>query len=138
MSIKICFLGEIRKNISKCRLLKVLPSMQSVLYDVDYSLGNTYHCGIRNNCSNLNEDLFNNHLKLTAACDCGFESEDAEHYFFFCNRFTQQRTSLFQAIRKFQPVGIRLLLYGSPDLSDDDNVELFSHVQHFIKETNRF
>ena len=40
--------------------------------------------------------------------------------------------------RKFQPVGIRLLLYGSPDLSDDDNVELFSYVQHFIKETNRF
>ena len=77
-------------------------------------------------------------LKPTAACDRGFESEDAEHYFFFCNRFTQQRTSLFQAIRKFQPVGIRLLLYGSPDLSDDDNVELFSYVQHFIKETNRF
>ena len=64
-------------------------------------------------------------LKPTAACDCGFESEDAEHYFFFCNRFTQQQTSLFQAIRKFQPVGIRLLLRGSPDLSDDDNVELF-------------
>ena len=101
-------------------------------------ISSVYHCRIRNNCSDLNDDLFNNHLKPTAACDCGFESEDAEHYFFFSNRFTQQRTSLFQAIRKFQPVGIRLLLYGSPDLSDDDNVELFSYVQHFIKETNRF
>ena len=97
-------------------------------------ISSVYHCRIRNNCSNLNEDLFNNHLKLTAACDCGFESEDAEHYLFFCNRFTKQRTSLFQAIRNFQPVGIRLLLHCSPDLSDDDNVELFSHVQHFIKE----
>ena len=100
-------------------------------------ISSVYHCRIRNNCSNLNDDLFNNHLKPTAACDCGFESEDAENYFFFCNRFTQQRTSLFQAIRKFQPVRIRLLLYGSPDLSDDDNVELFSYVQHFI-EANRF
>ena len=35
-------------------------------------------------------------------------------------------------------LGIRLLLHGSPDLSNDDNIELFSHVQHFIKETNRF
>ena len=77
-------------------------------------------------------------LAYKYACDCGFESEDAGHYFFFCNRFTQQRTSLFQAIRKFQPIGIRLLLDGSPELSDDDNVELFSYVQHFIKETNRF
>ena len=79
-----------------------------------------YHCRTRNNCSNLNEDLFNNHLKSTAACKCGFESEDAEHYFLFCNRFTQQRTSLFQAIRKFQPVGLRLLLHDSPDLSKND------------------
>ena len=27
-----------------------------------------------------------------------------------------------------QPVGIHLLLHGSPDLSNDDNVEDFSHV----------
>ena len=45
-------------------------------------ISSVYHCRIRNNCSNLNDDLFNNHLKPTAACDCGFESEDAEHYFF--------------------------------------------------------
>ena len=34
-------------------------------------ISSVYHCRIRNNCSNLNEDLFNNHLKPTAACDCG-------------------------------------------------------------------
>ena len=51
---------------------------------------------------------------------------------------SQQRTSLFQAIRKFQPVDIRLLLHGSPDLPYDDNVELFSHVQQFIKDKKSF
>ena len=65
-----------------------------------------YHCRIRNNCSYQNKDLFNNHLKATAACECGFESEDAEHYIFFCNRFTEQRTSLFQ------PVNFSLLIYA--------------------------
>ena len=56
----------------------------------------------------------------------------------FSSVIDSHSNGLFQAIRKFQPGGIRLLLHGSPDLSDDDNVELFSHVQHFIKETNRF
>ena len=56
--------------------------------------------------------------------DKDFGNEDAEHYFFFCNGFTQQRTSLFQAIR--------LVLHGSPDLSNDENVEYFSQVPHFI------
>ena len=74
-------------------------------------------------------------LNPTAACECGFESEAAEHYFFFCNRFTHQRTSLFQAIRKFQPVGIHLLLHGSPDLSND-NAEFFFTRPTFYKRNN--
>ena len=37
---------------------------------------------IRNNCSNLNNDLFNNHLHQDNTCpNCG-APEDAEHYFF--------------------------------------------------------
>lgn len=40
-----------------------------------------YHCRIRNNCSNLNSDLFRNHLRPDTACECGFEIEDSEHSF---------------------------------------------------------
>ena len=40
-----------------------------------------YHCILRNNCSNINKNLFNNHPRPTA-CECGFESWDAEHCFF--------------------------------------------------------
>ena len=32
--------------------------------------------------SNLNHDLYLNRLRDTGVCDCGFEREDAEHYFF--------------------------------------------------------
>ena len=45
-------------------------------------ISSVYHCRIRNICSNLNDDFFNNHLKPTAACECGFKSEDAKLYFF--------------------------------------------------------
>ena len=42
---------------------------------------------IRNHCSNLNADLFNNHLKSSAVCACDHPCEDAEHYFFCCTLF---------------------------------------------------
>ena len=63
-------------------------------------ISSVYHSRIRKYCSNLNKELYNKQLRPTAACECSFESEDAEHYFFFCNRFTKQRTSLFKTIRK--------------------------------------
>ena len=36
---------------------------------------------IRNKCSNLHCDLYFNKLRDNEVCDCGFEREDAEHYF---------------------------------------------------------
>lgn len=97
-----------------------------------------YHCRIRNNCSNLNSDLFRNHLRPDTACECGFEIEDSEHYFFKCNRFVQQRIRLFHATRKFHPLSLQVLLHGSDYLSTTDNEELFSYIHRYIKETNRF
>ena len=49
-----------------------------------------YHARLRNYCSNLNADLFRNHLRQNSFCDCGHPYEDAEHYFFKCARYTQQ------------------------------------------------
>ena len=40
------------------------------------------HCRIRNNCSNLNSDLFLNHLRTNAVYEWDSEIEDSEHYFF--------------------------------------------------------
>ena len=39
------------------------------------------HARIRNNCSNLHADLYNNHLNLSPTCSCGAMVEDAEHFF---------------------------------------------------------
>ena len=49
-----------------------------------YHTGDRYqsvlHAIIRNKCSNLNNDLFNNHLSPTPVCNCCQETEDAEHF----------------------------------------------------------
>ena len=59
-----------------------------------------YHARLRNKCSDLNNVLYVNHIKV-ATCECGVDVENAEHYFFKCVRFAEQRLALFRATRQF-------------------------------------
>ena len=97
-----------------------------------------FHSRIRNKCSNLNNDLYQNHLKDSPLCDCGRSIEDAEHYFFRCERFNNERVTLFRATRKFHPLGVHFMLYGSDAFSEKDNVIFFGYVHQYIKNTKRF
>lgn len=97
-----------------------------------------YHCRIRNRCSNLNKDLYDNHLRDSPICDCGTDIEDAEHYFFRCDLYTNQRIRFFQLSRRFHPLGVQFMLYGSDQISEEDNINFFSYVHEYIKETKRF
>lgn len=97
-----------------------------------------YHARIRNLCSNLNGDLYRNHLRDSPTCDCGFHTEDAEHYFFNCCLFRAQRLQLFTATITYHPLSTQTLLYGKDDYSADENRLLFTEVQLFIKHSNRF
>jgi hypothetical protein len=96
------------------------------------------HARLRNKCSNLNEDLFLNHLQESPLCTCSDTIEDAEHYFFRCNLFCDQRHVLFQMTRAYHPLNTRLLLFGSINLSDLDNALIFDSVHKYIKTTKRF
>lgn len=70
-----------------------------------------YHARIRNNCSNLNFDLFNNHLKDNPNCLCGEGVEDAKHFFFKCNCYLNERLRLFTNTRQFHPLSTDKLLF---------------------------
>ena len=93
------------------------------------------HTRIRNRCSDLNFDLFSNYISQNAICKCGYDQEDAEHYFFRCTQYAIQRNNLFQALRRFHPLDINILLYGSDNLSFEDNSLIFRTVQTYIKDT---
>ena len=81
------------------------------------------HARMRNNCSNLNFDLFNNFLRLDPLYTCLVEPENAEHYFFRYNEYNNQRLVLFNSLRNFHPKALRhdVLLCGNPNLSVEDN-----------------
>ena len=97
-----------------------------------------HHTRMRNNCSNLNADLYRNHIKLSPSCDCGAELEDAEHYLFKCHRYIPERIQLFTETRDYHPLSVDKLLFGFQNLNDDQNELIFKQVQKYINGTKRF
>ncbi len=96
------------------------------------------HARLRNNCSNLNSDLCNNHIRDDPYCDCAEIVEDAEHYFFMCPKFQHQRTVLLQSLQNYSPLNTTDLLKGKPQLPHAANYTIFSAVHSYIKATKRF
>ena len=84
------------------------------------------HARIRNNCSDLNHDLFQNHLTNDPSCSCGNDNENALHYFFECENHSYARIIMFRSTRKYQPLSLNTVLFGKTTLSDDDNLFSFS------------
>jgi hypothetical protein len=102
-------------------------------------LPSVLHARIRNNCSNLNCDLFNNFLAQSPYCSCNnTEIEDADHYFFKCQNYLDQRIQLFLETRRFHPLNVHIILFGNREFSDEDNILVFKSVQTFIINTKRF
>ena len=62
------------------------------------------HSRIRNNCSNLHADLLTNHLRPNPTCQCSNGNEDAPHFFFDCEMYTNQRVKLFSFYKICAPI----------------------------------
>ena len=93
---------------------------------------------MRNKCSNLNSDLYNNHIAISPNCVCGTGIEDAEHFLFKCSRFTAQRRQLFLKTRQYHPLNTDKLLHGYSNLNDEQNSYIFQIVHTYIVASNRF
>ena len=59
------------------------------------------HARLCNFCSNLNQDLFDNHLRDDPICSCLRSAETADHYFFKCELYIEERVCLFRDTRAF-------------------------------------
>ena len=70
--------------------------------------------------------------------DCYTGVENAEHYFFLMSSLFRFQDLAFRATREFHPLNINKLLFGSADLTFDQNCLLFEEVQTYIKNIKRF
>ena len=98
-------------------------------------------CQMRNACSALNDDLFNNFVLNNPTCFCNQASETAEHYFFYCPKYNATKEILLQNIHQVSPtleITIQLLLFGDHNLPIEQNMQVVKAVCNFIKATQRF
>ena len=76
----------------------------------------------------------------------GGEVENAQHFLLDCGNNLVAKVNMLDSITDLlldrgideDLLDINLLLYGSDQLSHDDNVKIFSFVHTFIKDSNRF
>jgi len=73
--------------------------------------------------------------------DCG-NTDDTEHYLLKCKNFTSSRATMFQNLKDSNidvsalPV-LAMLLFGSADMTYNQNTKIFKEVTSFIKKTKR-
>ncbi|PJE77589.1 hypothetical protein CI610_03484 [invertebrate metagenome] len=131
---------ETRQSSSYLVFKKSITNISKVPYY--YSVGNRksniLHARLRNSCSTLNNDLFRSHLIDYSHCQCGHPIEDTYHFFFVCNNYVEQRIELYRNLNNFIPLDLQLLLYGSSDLSIEDNVTICKNTQKYILDSYRF
>jgi hypothetical protein len=98
-------------------------------------------CQLRNECSPLNDDLFQNHIRTESHCTCGAATENAEHFLLYCPLYNNHRETLFtellQEISIFQ-INSKMLLFGDHQLPAMCNCNIVKHVCNFIANTQRF
>ena len=113
---------------------------------------NICHTQLRLNFSVLNAHLHHVNILPASTCACSHTTEDTKHYLLFCPKFTVQRVRLLNTVCHLLAPGVNptlivqcssdillnILLKGSEDLPDTDNVFIFEAVQTFLSESRRF
>ena len=76
--------------------------------------------------------------------DCG-NTEDTEHYLLKCKNYTSSRATMFQNLKDSNVdvsalpgrTVLAMLLFGSADMTYDQNTKILKEVTSFIKKTKR-
>lgn len=103
-------------------------------------LGQILHTRLRMNSSSLNSHIFLRNLTDSPNCRCG-SIETNSHFLLFCPLYRNLRRDLIDSVTQLSTgitVNEQLLLYGSNELTDKQNCDLFLLVQNFIIKTKRF
>ena len=111
--------------------------MPPKFYFIGKRLGQIYHARLRTNCSSLNLHLFSKNLTDSPLCACG-SVEDTYHYLLVCNRFSNLRRDLLNTVSLICRPTIDVFLFGTDELSTEQNKNIFLAVQNFVLKTKRF
>ena len=89
-------------------------------------------------CSILSEHLCNLHVKENPQCIACNKVENAEHFLTKCRLYQVPRISLMNEVTKLTPFCLNTLLYGSSNLTYEENAHIFNAVYKYFLDTKRF
>ena len=96
---------------------------------------------LRCNASFLNYDLCKVKILSNASCNCGAPSENSHHFFFDCDKYTDNREIIFNSLNWLPSninIDVNLLTKGSDLLTYEENITIFRHAFKYIKDSKRF
>ena len=76
-----------------------------------------------------------------ASCNCGALCENSHHFFFDCDKYTDNREILFDSLNwlpSIITIDIKLLTKGSDFLTYQENSTIFLNAFKYIKDSKRF
>jgi hypothetical protein len=86
---------------------------------------------LRMQCSSLNHHLFRKNIVNSPFCQCG-ATETTAHFLLHCPRHNTTRLRYIHTINLPINLNTDLLLFGSTDLTNILNTDIFLNVQKFI------
>jgi len=95
---------------------------------------NIIHTRLRHKCGSLGAYLF----RANIINDPGCPLEDAIHYLLECPLYMNARMQLSMNITPYTVISIETLLFGSDNLTDENNLIVLRNVQKYMHHTNRF
>lgn len=96
---------------------------------------------LRCSASFLNYDLNRVNIISDPSCSCGAKFEDSRHFFFYCPKYSNIRTKLFNNLNWLPDnslLNLNTLTSGDKSLTNVENERIIKNVYEFIKESKRF
>ncbi|SMN17477.1 hypothetical protein CRYPA_1947 [uncultured Candidatus Thioglobus sp.] len=136
---------SVRNLDTLSKFKKAIRSSISMPIPRHYSYGprklNIILTQLRCNASFLNYDLCKVKILSNASCNCGAPCENSHHFFFDCDKYTDNREIIFNSLNWLPSninIDVNLLTKGSDLLTYVENITIFKHAFKYIKDSKRF
>ena len=115
--------------------IKLSPQRPKLWYFKGEHKFSVIHVKLRMNCSSLSADLYNTNIIDSAKFQCGFEYENALHYFLQCPLYTNLRINWSEHLIDLNfEWNMASLLFGDENLSQANNIAATYKSHDYIKD----
>ena len=99
--------------------------------------GQIYHARLRMRSSSLNAHIFSKNIIDSPLCICR-AFKDTHHFLLSYTRYPLLRQEFVDKVTPVCYTSLNVLLFGSQELSDSANKQIFLAVQEFLIKSKRF